>query len=157
MISSACLPISAPPGTRDQVVSTPSMMSLVAMSPSSTRKLAVRGPLPKLPNVPEALGLVHRPAARGNFTEGNAEHRIGAADFDVRAGGGGATATSAAEKVVLHQAFGLPRFQIVSWSGNAFGSPASLNASPARMAEATWCPCWPGVWFVEKPAMTTSG
>ncbi len=55
MISSVCLPISAPPGTRDQVVSMPSMMSFVAGSPSRTIKLEVRAPPPppKPPKFPK--------------------------------------------------------------------------------------------------------
>ena len=46
MIASACRPTSAPPGTRPQVVSTPSRMSLVAGSPPRSWNDSVRGPPP---------------------------------------------------------------------------------------------------------------
>ena len=51
--------------------------------------------------------------------------------------------------------FGCQAASSPSCSGNAFGSPASLNASMARIADAVWWP-WPPPWG-ENRVMTTSG
>jgi hypothetical protein len=60
---------------------------------------------------------VHRAAARGEFAEGNTQHRIVAADFDMRPDGRIPAAAIAAGTVVLQEALRLPRFQIIELVG----------------------------------------
>ena len=76
--------ISAPPGTRFHVVSTPSRRSFVAGSPASSTNGSIREPsCHGRAADAEALRLVHATAAGGDRRERLARHRIPAADLDL--------------------------------------------------------------------------
>ena len=134
-------PISAPPGTRFQVVSTPSKISLLAGSPASSwNDSARRGPprpppRPKLSKPCDLCIARLRPAISANdsFNTGS----VPPMSMRTAAVVGRAARTAASKAAAVHQhALRLPRGKSFNCSGNAFGSPASLNASTASTAEA---------------------
>ena len=115
---------------------------------------ATRRPAPA--EVAEALALVHRPAASGDRAERLAGDRVVAADLDPhRAAPPPPPPPRPNPPPFWRIRFGCQAVSSPSCSGNALGSPASLNASTARMADAVWCP-WPPPWG-EKRVMITSG
>ncbi len=70
---------------------------------------------------------MHGPAAGGDFTVRNSEHRIVATDFHTRTSGRSSAAASAEAAGTLQQAFRLPRFQISELIGKRFGIAGDLE------------------------------
>ena len=138
MISSSIAPIVSPPGTRFQVVSMPSIISLDGASPSTRVKFSKRSPRrPAEPN-PWVLCMDRLRAAISGY---DSPSRGLYSPISTLIG-------APAGCPPLLKLFQNSRLVCQVWvnrscSGNFAGSAAAWNASTASCADAVWLPCPP--------------